>query len=76
MAKDLRLAIAAANESNIKLPSATLTTQVFDKLANHEDFANCDFSVVLKWLQEANAGLSSDGKAPPRPPPEETTQGA
>jgi 3-hydroxyisobutyrate dehydrogenase-like beta-hydroxyacid dehydrogenase len=51
---DLHLAIAAANENDIKLPSGSLTTAVYDKLKNDPELGEKDFSVVFKWLEEGN----------------------
>jgi 3-hydroxyisobutyrate dehydrogenase len=51
---DLGLALAAANQNDLKLPSGTLTTAVYEKLKADPEFGEKDFSVVFKWLEKAN----------------------
>lgn len=47
----------AADDQSIKLPATTLTSRVYEKLEGREEYADLDFSVVLRWLEESNAGL-------------------
>lgn len=51
---DLELAISAANETELKLPSGTLAAAVYRKLRDDPTFSDRDFSVVFEWLSEGN----------------------
>jgi hypothetical protein len=51
---DLGLAMAAANDHNLKLPSGSLTNTIYEKLKNDPEFGEKDFSVVYEWLDKAN----------------------
>jgi hypothetical protein len=49
--------MAAADDELVKLPATTLTSRVYDKLEAREEYSELDFSVVLRWLEESNAGF-------------------
>ena len=59
MAKDLRLAIAAAKNSETKLELASETARIYSAVDDVE--AGKDFSVVYKWLNRDN-GNATNGK--------------
>jgi len=50
---DLRLAHAAAQATGVPLPVGTLTNTLYNKLAEHDEFATKDFSVVYEYLRVA-----------------------
>ena len=50
---DLRLAHAAAQQAGVPLPVGTLTNTLYNKLAEHDEFATKDFSVVYEYLRVA-----------------------
>lgn len=45
--------MAAAKAEGVPLPVGTLTNTLYNKLAEHEDFASRDFSVVYEYLKVA-----------------------
>lgn len=55
MAKDLRLALAAADLSKTKLMAGKLTSETYDQLEKLENYSNKDFSVVFRYLEEQSA---------------------
>ncbi|KAI0217596.1 hypothetical protein L0F63_000076 [Massospora cicadina] len=55
MAKDLGLAVNAANTVKANLLLGTLSQQIYTLISKSEAFKDCDFSSVFKWL---------DGKPP------------
>lgn len=52
MAKDLRLAMKAALDSHTNPVLGTTAAQLYNQLANAEDFGTLDFSSVYKWMQQ------------------------
>ena len=53
MAKDLRLAISAAEKAGAKLELHQKAQSVYEKLSNDERFGGQDFSIVYKYLAQA-----------------------
>lgn len=52
MAKDLGLAVAAANEVKSTVMLGASAHQLYNQLSTTEEFAKKDFSVVFKWLND------------------------
>ncbi|CAO3669839.1 unnamed protein product [Umbelopsis ramanniana] len=50
MAKDLRLAMNAAQESNSTVLMGALASQVYNRVSNEKEYRGLDFSSVFKWL--------------------------
>lgn len=53
---DLNLAIAAAASTSTPLPVGGLTSTLYNTLAQHDEFASKDFSVVYEYLRIAREG--------------------
>lgn len=51
MAKDLSLAVSAAQQTNTSLPLGSLASQIYTFLATH-GYAQLDFSAVYQWLSD------------------------
>ena len=54
MAKDLKLAMAAAQESGVKLVAGKLASQTYSGLEQTE-FSTKDFSSVFAWLKQQSS---------------------
>ncbi|KAJ3293521.1 hypothetical protein HK104_004393 [Borealophlyctis nickersoniae] len=52
MAKDLGLAVSAANEVKSTIMLGSSAHQLYNQLASSEEFGKKDFSVVFKWLND------------------------
>ncbi|KAL1918461.1 uncharacterized protein VTP21DRAFT_3121 [Calcarisporiella thermophila] len=52
MAKDLRLAVNAANDCQASIPLGALSQQIYNQLSNTKEFKTKDFSSVYKWLND------------------------
>ncbi|CAJ0636078.1 4088_t:CDS:2 [Entrophospora sp. SA101] len=50
MAKDLRLAVNAANDTRSTIVLGALVQQIYNQLSTNKDFENKDFSSIYKWL--------------------------
>ncbi|KAM0751243.1 3-hydroxyisobutyrate dehydrogenase [Meredithblackwellia eburnea MCA 4105] len=56
MAKDLNLAIQASKATSTPLPIGGLTSNLFNTMANHDEFGSKDFSIVYEYLRIAREG--------------------
>nr|CAG8433385.1 1451_t:CDS:2 [Entrophospora candida] len=50
VAKDLRLAVNAANDTRSTIVLGALAQQIYNQLSANKDFENKDFSSIYKWL--------------------------
>ncbi|KAJ1547489.1 hypothetical protein HK096_002674 [Nowakowskiella sp. JEL0078] len=53
MAKDMALAVTAANEAKSSVIMGGIASQVYNLVSTKEEYKNRDFSVVYKWLTES-----------------------
>jgi 3-hydroxyisobutyrate dehydrogenase-like beta-hydroxyacid dehydrogenase len=51
MAKDMGLAVDAAEEIGAKLILGKAAREVYDKVGQEDEFKSKDFSSVFKWIQ-------------------------
>lgn len=58
-AKDLRLALQAADQVELPVPMAMLASRVYDNIEKREEYANKDFSVAFKALIESAETLKA-----------------
>lgn len=62
-AKDLKLALQAAEQVGLPVPMAMLASRVYDSLEKRGEYRNKDFSVAFKALLESAQILQADEKA-------------
>ncbi|CAO1636804.1 unnamed protein product [Parajaminaea phylloscopi] len=62
-AKDLKLALQAAEQVGLPIPMAMLASRVYDALEKREEYRNKDFSVAFKALMESAEILQSEKEA-------------
>lgn len=62
-AKDLRLALQAAEQVGLPIPMAMLASRVYDSLEKRDEYKNKDFSVAFKALMESAEILQAEKKA-------------
>ncbi|CAO1614019.1 unnamed protein product [Sympodiomycopsis kandeliae] len=53
-AKDLKLALQAANQLELQTPMGLLASKIYDTIAGRDDFKDKDFSVAFKALIESS----------------------